>query len=182
MRSWTTRLATLGVLGIFAALGAGTSESEPTTSAPEPAAAAADKPAGTGGSAAAPAAAAGAMPAGAAQTVQQARAAIAANDLDALGRLMRDLGPFRITDDLTSDSVAGAISGWRTNPDMVRRIDAALAGPCEVEPPEDGQIMVTCPRSADDGDPSGSVFVSLSNMIDEDDEDLYVITGVNTVF
>jgi hypothetical protein len=113
----------------------------------------------------------------AAQTIKKARDAIRAGDFDQLQTVLAPRGTYAISGELEANNPRAAIDGWRTHARMVKDIDAALAAKCEVDPPEDGQIFVTC-----GDDQSGSVFVMLSNMVDEAaSEDRYSITGVGLI-
>lgn len=120
------------------------------------------------------------VPKGAAKTIQKARDAIRANDFDALQATLSadDAASYRIDGDLEAKNPRTAIEAWRKKPDILKKIDAALAAKCEVDPPDEGHILVSCGKES-----SGSLFVILSNMMDgTENKDVFRIYSVGEVY
>jgi hypothetical protein len=118
------------------------------------------------------------VPKGAAITIKAAREAIAARDFDALEKLLYKAGQYRISDDLEAQSRRAAIDGWRKNPKELDKLDSALAAKCEVDPPEEGQILISCGKSR-----SGAAFVILDNTTEHGDSGKrFFIVGTGTVY
>ena len=100
------------------------------------------------------------VPPGAARAIKEARDAIAVGDRRALQDVLADEGDFQLDDELKATTAKAAVEHWT---DMLHEIDGALAGRCEVDPPdEDGHEMVVC----GDREEPGDVFVIFSNMTD----------------
>jgi hypothetical protein len=172
------------VVALFSLLGVATSSPEDEQGATPPAAAPAASPPAAQPTTAPPSAAppgapstpVASVPADAAAAIQRARAAIAARDFAAIEAQLHPMGNYLTGHDGTVSERAAAVRAWRDSPELLARIDRALAAPCEVEPPEDGQIMLMCPADPDDGE----LIVHLSNMVDDQArEDLYLIMGVD---
>jgi hypothetical protein len=113
------------------------------------------------------------VPAAAADTIRRARTAIAANDLDALARLLDDeVGDF---DDLIPDGEVksktrgDAIRAWTAKPGTLARIDEALAADCIFEG-DDVETTLVCGRER-----RGATFVIL-----ESDDGRFEIDGYGT--
>jgi hypothetical protein len=120
------------------------------------------------------------VPKGAAKTIQKAREAIRANDFEALQATLSgdDAASYRIDGDLEAKTPRAAIEAWRKKPEILKKIDAALAAKCEVDPPDEGHILVSCGTQS-----SGAVFVILSNMMDaSESKDVYRIYSVGEVY
>jgi hypothetical protein len=122
------------------------------------------------------------VPRAAADEVARARQAIAARDLDALRPLLADTpgASFDVGNGTIATQADAAIAAWRSSPGALAELDRALAGPCSAEPPDEGQVLVTCPD--DDHSRSGGLFVMFSNMMDErESEDRFVVFTVGRV-
>lgn len=111
------------------------------------------------------------IPEGATRTREAARAAIAARDFEALGRLFAATGSYELGVDLVVTRREAVLDAFRSRPESLAQLDRAFERACEADPPEDGQVFVTCGRSGI----YDTLVVTLSNV---EDDDTFVIVGI----